>query len=187
VNRKALVIGGGIAGIQAALDIANGGREVILVEKDPSIGGHMAQLSETFPTLDCSQCIMTPRMVEVKNHPNITLYTYSEVEAVDGFIGNFEVTIRRKPRYVNETLCTGCGECTQKCPQGKLKNVYLENEFDAGLSRRPAIYVPFPQAVPNVPVIDRANCRYFNDGKCAACQKACPAKAKRNSKSSMTS
>ncbi len=177
VTRKALVIGGGIAGIQAALDIANGGREVILVEKGPSIGGHMAQLSETFPTLDCSQCIMTPRMVEVKNHPNITLYTYAEVEKVDGYIGNFAVTIRKKARCVDEALCTGCGECQSKCPQGKLKTSVIPNEFDLGLSRRPAIYVPFPQAVPNVPVIDKEHCRYFQDGKCGVCQKVCPAKA----------
>lgn len=177
ITRRALVIGGGIAGIQAALDIANGGREVVLVEKEPSIGGHMAQLSETFPTLDCSQCIMTPRMVEVKNHPNITLYTYSEVEAVDGYIGNFEVTIRKKARSVNETLCTGCGECQAKCPQAKVKNVNIRSEFDRSLSRRAAIYVPFPQAVPNIPVIDRENCRYYTEGKCRACEKACPAKA----------
>ena len=177
ITKRALVIGGGIAGIQAALDIANGGREVVLVEKDPSIGGHMAQLSETFPTLDCSQCILTPRMVEVKNHPNIRLYTYAEVEAVDGYIGNFEVTIRKKARSVNEALCTGCGECQTKCPQAKSRNVKILSEFDAGLSRRAAIYVPFPQAVPNVPVIDRANCRFYTDGKCRACEKTCPAKA----------
>ncbi len=177
IEKKALVIGGGIAGIQTALDIANGGRKVILVEKDPSIGGHMAQLSETFPTLDCSQCIMTPRMVEVKQHPNITLHTYSEVESVSGHIGDFEVTIRKKPRYVNETLCTGCGDCQARCPQGKSKTLNIPNEFDMGLSRRPAIYVPFPQAVPNVPVIDREHCRYFIDGKCGVCQKMCPAKA----------
>ncbi|HPO71556.1 MAG TPA: CoB--CoM heterodisulfide reductase iron-sulfur subunit A family protein [Armatimonadota bacterium] len=177
MTRKALVIGGGIAGIQAALDIANGGREVILVEKEPSIGGHMAQLSETFPTLDCSQCIMTPRMVEVKNHPRITLYTYSEVESVDGYIGNFEVKIRKKARSVDENLCTGCGECQTKCPQGKSKTTQIPNEFDMGLSRRPAIFVPFPQAVPNVPVIDRAHCRYFEDGKCGVCKKVCPAGA----------
>jgi len=177
VTKRALVIGGGIAGIQAALDIANGGRQVVLVEKEPSIGGHMAQLSETFPTLDCSQCILTPRMVEVKNHPNITLYTYSEVESVEGFIGNFEVTIRKKARSVNEELCTGCGECQSKCPQGKSRQVTIPNEFDAGLSRRPAIYVPFPQAVPNIPVIDRTYCRYFTEGKCRVCEKTCPAGA----------
>jgi len=177
VTKRALVIGGGIAGIQAALDIANGGKEVILVEKEPSIGGHMAQLSETFPTLDCSQCIMTPRMVEVKNHPNIKLYTFSEVEAVEGYIGNFEVTIRKKARSVNADLCTGCGECQAKCPQGRSRQTVIPNEFDMGLSRRAAIYIPFPQAVPNVPVIDREHCRYYTEGKCRVCEKTCPAGA----------
>ena len=116
VTRRALVIGGGIAGIQAALDIADGGTEVILVERSPSLGGHMAQLSETFPTLDCSQCILTPRMVEAASHPRIRLETYSEVEKVEGYVGNFEVTIRRKARSVDPKKCTGCGTCWQKCP-----------------------------------------------------------------------
>src|SRR5574340_48528 len=111
VTRRALVIGGGVAGIQAALDIADAGYEVVLVEREPSIGGKMAGLSETFPTLDCSQCILTPRMVEVGQHPRIRLYTYSEVERVDGFVGNFTVTIRQKARYVDIAKCTGCGEC----------------------------------------------------------------------------
>lgn len=172
LTKRALVIGGGIAGIQAALDIANGGREVLLVEKDPSIGGHMSQLSETFPTLDCSQCILTPRMVEVKNHPNIKLYTYSEVEEVEGYVGNFNVTIRKKARSIIEERCTGCGVCTEKCP--RKKNL---SEFDAGMGMRPCIYVPFPQAVPNLPVIDRTQCTYFKTGKCALCQKSCPAEA----------
>jgi len=155
ITKRALVLGGGIAGIQAALDIANAGHKVVLVERDPSIGGHMAQLSETFPTLDCSQCILTPRMVEVAQHPNITLYTYSELESLDGFIGNFRATIRKKARSVDESLCTGCGACIQKCAQKK-----IPSEFNAGLGRRTAIYVPFPQAVPNKPVIDRARCTY---------------------------
>ncbi|HOX28573.1 MAG TPA: CoB--CoM heterodisulfide reductase iron-sulfur subunit A family protein, partial [bacterium] len=172
VTDKALVIGGGIAGIQAALDIANGGRKVILVEKDSSIGGHMAQLSETFPTLDCSQCILTPRMVEVARHPNITLYTYSEVTEVGGFVGNFEVTIRRKATSIHWDKCTGCGMCTEKCPQKK-----IPSEFDAGLGNRKAVYVPFPQAVPNKPVIDRERCIKFKTGKCGACEKVCPAGA----------
>lgn len=172
VNKTAVVIGGGVAGIQASLDIANGGHQVILVERDPSIGGHMSQLSETFPTLDCSQCILTPRMVEVAQHPNITLYTYSEVESMDGFIGNFNVRIRKKARSVDEKLCTGCGLCTTKCPT---KNI--PSEFEQGLTNRRAIYVPFPQAVPNKPVIDRANCRYFQTGKCKVCQKLCPTSA----------
>jgi heterodisulfide reductase subunit A len=169
VTKRALVIGGGISGIQAALDIAGAGYQVILVEKEPSIGGHMSQLSETFPTLDCSQCILTPRMVEAYQHPNIKLMTYSEVASVDGFIGNFKVTIRKKARHVNEELCTGCGDCIQKCPIKK----NAASEFDEGLTKRPAIYVPFPQAVPNIPVIDTSVCTYFKSGKCQMCVKTC--------------
>ena len=169
VTKRALVIGGGISGIQASLDIANSGFEVILVEKEPSIGGHMSQLSETFPTLDCSQCILTPRMVEVYQHPKIKLMSYSEVENVEGFIGNFKVTIRKKARYIKDELCTGCGLCVQKCP---IKKVAL-SEFDEGLMTRPAMYVPFPQAVPNIPVIDKSTCTYFKNGKCQMCKKVC--------------
>ncbi|BDU78439.1 CoB--CoM heterodisulfide reductase iron-sulfur subunit A family protein [Mesoterricola sediminis] len=169
VTKRALVLGGGIAGIQAALDIADAGHQVVLVEKSPSIGGHMSQLSETFPTLDCSQCILTPRMVEAARHPNITLMTYSELEKLEGFIGNFKATIRRKARKIDEKLCTGCGLCIQKCPQKKIKD-----EFNEGLGNRTAIYVPFPQAVPNKPVIDTANCTFFKAGKCKVCEKMCP-------------
>jgi len=172
VTKTALVLGGGIAGIQAALDIANAGHKVVLVEREPSIGGHMAQLSETFPTLDCSQCIMTPRMVEVAQHPNITMYTYSELESLDGFIGNFTAKIRKKARSVDEKICTGCGVCTQKCPNKK-----IPSEFNEGLGMRTAIYVPFPQAVPNKPVIDRERCTFFVKGKCKVCEKVCPAGA----------
>ncbi|HPP40664.1 MAG TPA: CoB--CoM heterodisulfide reductase iron-sulfur subunit A family protein, partial [Candidatus Kapabacteria bacterium] len=172
ITKTALVIGGGIGGIQAALDIANSGHKVIMVEKNPSIGGKMAQLSETFPTLDCSQCILTPRMVEVAQHPNITLYTYAEIESVDGFIGNFKVTIRQKAKSVDHKACTGCGLCIEKCPIKK-----IPDEFNAGLGNRAAIYVPFPQAVPNKPVIDRNNCTYFLKGKCGLCKKVCPADA----------
>ncbi len=169
VNKTAVVIGGGVTGIQASLDIANAGHPVILVERQPSIGGHMSQLSETFPTLDCSQCILTPRMVEVAQHPNITLLTCAEVESLDGFIGNFNVRIRKKAKSVDEKLCTGCGLCTTKCPQKK-----IPSEFEQGLATRTAIYVPFPQAVPNKPVIDRTNCTYFKTGKCGVCSKICP-------------
>ena len=172
VTKTALVIGGGVAGIQAALDIANGGHKVILVEKNPSIGGHMSQLSETFPTLDCSQCILTPRMVELAQHPNITLYSYAELESLDGFIGNFKVKIRKKAKSIDENLCTGCGLCTTKCPVKK-----IPNEFDENLSYRKAIYVPFPQAVPNKPVIDRENCTYYLKGKCKICERFCPTQA----------
>jgi heterodisulfide reductase subunit A len=173
VTKTALVIGGGIAGIQAALDIANSGHKVIMVEKSPSIGGHMSQLSETFPTLDCSQCILTPRMVEVAQHPNITLYTYAELESLDGFIGNFKATIKLKAKSVDHNVCNGCGECSAKCPIKK-----IPDEFNAGLGTRTAIYVPFPQAVPNKPVIDRDNCTYFRkNGKCGLCETICPTKA----------
>ncbi|MCE8423695.1 MAG: CoB--CoM heterodisulfide reductase iron-sulfur subunit A family protein, partial [Candidatus Methanoperedens sp.] len=172
VTKTALVIGGGIAGIQASLDIANTGHKVILIEKDPSIGGHMSQLSETFPTLDCSQCILTPRMVEVAQHQNITLYTYAELESLEGFIGNFKAKIRRKSKSLDEKLCTGCGLCTTKCPVKK-----IPSEFNEGLGKRTAIYVPFPQAVPNKPVIDRINCTYYIKGKCKICEIVCPTKA----------
>ena len=172
ITKKALVIGGGIAGIQASLDIANCGYKVILVEKEPSIGGHMSQLSETFPTLDCSQCILTPRMVEVAQHPNITLYTYAELESLEGFIGNFKANIRLKAKSIDEKLCTGCGLCTTKCPTKK-----IPSEFNVGLGVRTAIYVPFPQAVPNKPVIDRVHCTHFRTGKCGVCEKVCPTDA----------
>ena len=168
VTKRSLVIGGGIAGIQAALDIADCGHEVVLVEREPSIGGHMAQLSETFPTLDCSQCIMTPKMVDVANHPKIKLYTYSEIELVEGYIGNFQVTIKKRARSVDEDKCTGCGVCMTKCPQKK-----IPNKFDQNIGMRTAIYVPFPQAVPNTPVIDRDNCTWYKTGKCGVCQKVC--------------
>ena len=167
VNKRALVIGGGVAGIQAALDIADGGREVILVEKEPSIGGNMAKLSETFPTMDCSQCIMTPKMVEAELHDNIKLYTYSEIEQLDGYIGNFSVKIRKKARFVVEDLCTGCGDCWNKCP------FKAPSEFEHGLTTRKLIYTPFPQAVPNIPVIDKENCPKLLKDKCGLCEKAC--------------
>ncbi|MGL6195314.1 MAG: 4Fe-4S binding protein [Thermoguttaceae bacterium] len=172
VTRKALVIGAGVAGIQAALDIAAAGHEVVVVEKEPSVGGKMAGLSETFPTLDCSQCILTPRMVEVGQHPNIKLYTYSEVESVEGYVGNFKVKIRKKARYVDMAKCTGCGNCWNSCPQKK-----IPNSFDYNLGNRTAIYVPFPQAVPARPVIDATNCTKFKTGKCGICEKKCAAGA----------
>ncbi|HHY95123.1 MAG TPA: CoB--CoM heterodisulfide reductase iron-sulfur subunit A family protein [Firmicutes bacterium] len=171
VEKRALVIGGGVAGIQAALDIAEAGHEVWLVEREPSIGGRMAQLDKTFPTLDCSMCILTPKMVDVAQHPNIHLLTYSEVTNVGGYVGNFQVTIRKKARSVDEAVCTGCGTCWAKCPHK------VPSEFDLGLGQRKVIYVPFPQAVPNKPVIDRDHCVYFKTGKCRVCEKFCPAGA----------
>jgi heterodisulfide reductase subunit A len=172
VTKRAMVIGAGVAGIQAALDIASAGIEVVLVEKEPSVGGKMAGLSETFPTLDCSQCILTPRMVEVGQHPNIKLLTYSEVEAVEGYVGNFKVTVRKKAKYVDHKKCTGCGTCWQKCPQKKIPNT-----FDYGLGNRTAIYIPFPQAVPSKPVIDAEHCTKLKTGKCGVCEKVCAAGA----------
>ena len=170
VVKRALVIGGGIAGIQVALDIAEAGYKVDIVEKEPTIGGRMAQLDKTFPTLDCSACILTPKMMDAANHPNIKLYTYSEVEAVSGFVGNFEVKIRQKARSVDAKRCTGCGVCTEKCPSRK-----TPSEFELGLKTRGAIYIPFSQALPKVPVIDREHCLKFQTGKCGICSKVCPA------------
>jgi len=169
ITKRALVIGGGIAGIQAALDIADAGNEVILVEKTPSIGGRMAQFDKTFPTLDCSACILTPKMVEVAQNPNIKLMTWSEIEHVEGYVGNFKVTIRQKARFADLQECIGCGQCWEKCPAKK-----IPSEFQAGTGNRTAIYVPFPQAVPNVPVIDKENCLYLTTGKCGVCAKVCP-------------
>lgn len=161
VNPKVMVVGGGISGIQAVLTLANAGKQIYLVEREPTIGGHMAQFDKTFPTLDCSACILTPRMTEVRVHPNIHLMTYAEVEAVSGYVGNFEVKVRRKARFVNEDTCTGCGECEKVCP------VHLPSEFDEQLTSRTAIYRPFPQAVPNVYTISRKNV--------SPCRAACPA------------
>ncbi|MCD6418281.1 CoB--CoM heterodisulfide reductase iron-sulfur subunit A family protein [bacterium] len=172
ITRSAMVIGGGIAGIQASLDIADAGYEVYLIEKSPSIGGKMLQLSETFPTLDCPQCIATPKMTDVANHPNINLMAYSEVEKIDGYIGNFKATVRHKASYIDNEKCTGCGACMEKCPSKK-----IPSEFERGISNRTAVYIPFAQAVPNYPVIDADNCIHFKTGKCGLCQKVCPVDA----------
>ncbi len=172
VTKRALVIGGGIAGIQSALDIAEAGYEVDIVEKLPSIGGRMSQLDKTFPTLDCSACILTPKMVDASANEKITIYTYSEVEKVTGFVGDFTVDIRKKARSVDMDKCTGCGVCSSKCPSRK-----TPNEFNRGLDTRSAIYIPFAQAIPNVPVIDREHCLKFQTGKCGVCQKVCQAGA----------
>ena len=172
VVKRALVIGGGIAGIQTALDIADAGFEVDIVEKKPTIGGKMSQLDKTFPTLDCAACILTPKMVDVAQHEKIKIYSYSEVEAVKGFVGNFNVTIKKKARYVKEDVCTGCGVCTEKCPQKK-----VPNEFNMGMNERHAIYIPFAQAVPKVATIDPNYCTMLKTGKCGVCSKVCSAKA----------
>jgi len=170
-NPNTLIVGGGIAGIQAALEIADSEHKVYLVERTPSIGGHMIQFDKTFPTLDCSACILTPKMTRVGSHPHIELMSYSEVEEISGFIGNFKVKIRKKARYVDEDKCTGCGLCQEKCPWK------ADSEFDAGMGQRKAIYIPFEQAVPNIPVIDREHCVYFIKGTCRACEKVCETKA----------
>lgn len=166
--KRAMVIGGGISGISASIDIGNRGYEVLLVERLPSIGGRMLQLSETFPTLDCAQCTLTPKTVETGQHPKIKLLTYSEIEEVEGKVGNFLVRIKRKPSYVDWTKCTGCGLCQEKCPSK------IPSEFDRGMGVRKAIYTLSPQAVPNKPVIDPYSCRYFLEGKCRVCEKICP-------------
>ncbi|UCE29732.1 MAG: CoB--CoM heterodisulfide reductase iron-sulfur subunit A family protein [Candidatus Bathyarchaeota archaeon] len=161
-----LVVGGGISGIQASLDLASRGFKVYVVEKSPSIGGRMAQLDKTFPTMDCSMCILAPKMIDCSHHPNVQLLTYSEVKEVKGSAGNFTVKILRKPRYVDETKCTGCGTCADNCPSE------VPNEFDEGLGMRKAIYMPFPQAVPRAMTVDKDNCI-----ECGLCEKVCEAEA----------
>ncbi len=171
INPNVLVVGGGIAGIHAALTMADSGKHVYLVERDPSIGGHMAMFDKTFPTLDCAACILTPKMTQVGCHPRITLWSYSEVVQVEGYVGNYKVRVKRKPRYVNEDLCIGCQECVTACvfKQGK-----TADEFNMGLSKRKPIYMPFPQAVPQKVVIDRDACIDFKSGKCKkTCIEAC--------------
>ena len=172
VTKRALVIGGGIAGIQTALDVADAGYEVDIVEKSPTIGGRMAQLDKTFPTLDCAACILTPKMVDAAQNEKINLITYAELENVSGFVGNFTARIRKKARFVDEDKCTGCGVCTEKCPSRKGLN-----EFNMGLNTRGAVYIPFAQAIPNVAVIDTKNCIHFKTGKCGICEKNCTAGA----------
>jgi len=171
VNKSILVIGGGIAGIQAALQCADIGYKVYLIEREQSIGGHMAMLDKTFPTLDCSACILTPKMVAVSQHPNITLMAYSVLEEVGGYAGNISVKVRRKAAYVNHDKCNGCGLCQEKCPSK------TDNLFEQGKSKRKSIYTLFPQAIPNKPVIDKSTCIYFTKGKCGVCQKLCTREA----------
>jgi len=184
-SKRVLVVGAGIAGIQAALDIANSGYEVVLVDRLPSVGGHMHQLSETFPTLDCSQCIMTPRTVEVGRHQNIKLHVYSEVEDIRGEMGDFRVRIRRKPAYVRWDVCTACGACSEACPQRIPvdfdRRLEMAQPTKSGQMRTTgtgkAIYTLSPQAVPKKPVIDVDHCTWFQKGKCRLCEKVCPVKA----------
>ena len=171
VKADVLVVGGGIAGIHAALTLADAGKHVYLVDREPTIGGHMAQFDKTFPTLDCAACILTPKMTAVRGHPNITLWTLSDVTQINGYVGNYKVTVRRNPRYVREDVCLGCLECIEACvyKQGK-----VPDEFNLGLSKRKPIYIPFPQAVPQVVVIDPETCIEFKSGKCKkTCVEAC--------------
>lgn len=172
IHPATLVVGGGIAGVQAALEIAQAGYPVYLVEREQSIGGHMAQFDKTFPTLDCAACILTPRMFEVASYPNVTLLNYSEVEQVEGFVGNFKVKVRKKATMVDTEKCTGCGTCWEKCPTRVVDTVY-----EGGLGYRKAIYRMFPQAVPKYPVLDTESCLYFRTGKCRVCEKVCPTSA----------
>ena len=157
--------------MQAALEVADSEHKVYLVEREPSVGGHMIQLDKTFPTLDCSSCILTPKMSQVGSHKYIELMTYSEVVEVSGHAGNFKVKIKKKARYVDEDKCNGCGTCVEKCPWK------ADSEFNVGLGKRKAIYTPFAQAVPNIPVIDTEHCTYFLKGTCRACEKFCPTEA----------
>jgi len=171
INPHVLIVGGGIAGIHAALSLANAGKKVTLVEREPTIGGHMAKFDKTFPTLDCAACILTPKMSAVRSHPNITLWTYSEVVKVDGFVGSYNVTVKRKPRFVIEDLCIGCLECIEACiyKEGK-----YPDEFNENLSKRKPVYIPFPQATPQIVVIDEETCIDFKSGKCKkTCIEAC--------------
>jgi len=171
INPNVLILGGGIAGIHAALTLAKAGKHVYLVEREPTIGGHMAKFDKTFPTLDCAACVLTPKMSAVKSNPNITLWTYSEVINVDGFVGNYKITVKRKPRYIIEDLCTGCLECIESCIYKEPK---FKDEFNMGLGKRKPVYIPFPQAVPSVVVIDPETCIELKTGKCKkTCLEAC--------------
>ena len=171
VTRKVMVVGGGIAGISAALDIANAGLDVILVEKQATLGGHMLQLSETFPTMDCSQCILSPRMVEVSRHPKIEVMTYCEVQEVSGSVGNFKVKILKKPTFVDPEKCKICDDCTKVCP------VVVPNEYELGLTARRAIYIPFAQAIPASYTLDESACLGLNPIRCGKCKDVCEADA----------
>ncbi len=169
VNKRVLVIGAGVAGIQAALDCADGGIPVVLVEREATIGGKMAKLDKTFPTVDCSSCILGPKMVDVAQHDKITLYARAEVVDISGYVGNFKVTIKKHATYVDWKLCTGCGLCMEKCPAKKTPDAF--NEL---LGATTAINIPFPQAIPKRASINAAHCRQFTKGKCGVCEKVCP-------------
>ena len=172
VTQTTLVVGAGIAGIEAALRLADAGKRVVLVEREPSIGGHLARLARTYPTLDCSACVLVPKMASAAEHPQILLLTNSRVESVGGHVGNFRVRIRTLPRSINEADCTGCGLCVERCPWAD-----IPSEVDEGLGTRTAVHFPFPQAVPWIPVIDRASCAHFQSRTCRICEQVCPSGA----------
>ncbi len=169
--KNVLVIGGGVAGIQAALDLADRGIHVYLVEKEPSIGGRMALLDKTMSTNDCSICILAPKMNECASHPNIEILEYSEIIGLEGNAGNFRVKVKRKAKYVDASKCTGCGDCMEKCP------TEIPNEYNSYIDKRKAIFLPFPQAVPRKATIDKRYCLKLNKNRCGLCQKVCKAKA----------
>jgi len=170
VNQSVLVIGGGVAGLEASLDLADKGYKVHLIERLPTIGGKMALLYKVFPTNDCAPCILAPKTAYANIHPNINLLTNSEVANVEGHIGNFSVVVNQKPRYVDEKKCTGCGLCIEKCP-----TKVIDDEYSRGIGERKAIYIPYDQAIPRKAVIDSQNCLYFQKDACRLCEKVCPA------------
>lgn len=171
VTQKVVVVGGGIAGIQAALTLANANKQVVLVEREPTIGGHMAKFDKTFPTMDCAACILTPKMSDVNAHPNITLMTYSEVVGVEGYVGNYKVTVKKKARFIDEELCVGCGDCIEHC---YFKEPKFYDEFNVGVGLRKPVYMSFPQATPKLVTIDPKTCLHLSKGKCTMkCVEAC--------------
>jgi len=172
VNSSVLVIGAGVAGLEASLDLADKGYKVYLIERLPTIGGKMALLYKVFPTNDCAPCILAPKTAYVNIHPNIDLLTNSKVTDIEGYIGNFSIVVNQTPRYVDEKKCTGCGLCIEKCP-----TKVIDNEYSRGVGKRKAIYIPYDQAIPKKAVIDIQNCLYFQKGSCKICEKVCPAQA----------
>jgi heterodisulfide reductase subunit A len=171
-EQSVLVIGGGVAGLEAGLDLADKGYKVFIVERLPTVGGKMALLYKVFPTNDCAPCILAPKTAYANIHPNITLLTNSELKSMKGYIGNFNVEVIQRPRYIDTEKCTGCGECVEKCPVK-----VVDSEYSAGMGKRKAIYIPYDQAIPKKALIDAQNCLYFRKGVCRLCEKVCPTQA----------